>query len=133
MPPPRVTAFPNCSPFPTEDAAALDACFDVILDGFTDYTIDQRGDVGSFVRLASINAIERCFAQFGRGASAETTAFDQARLDTTISLLLKQILERFDRMREAAGATLQRMVALAGTGASEQPFIRGANLLDFLS
>ncbi|KAL8277086.1 hypothetical protein RQP46_010514 [Phenoliferia psychrophenolica] len=38
-------------------AVNLPVLLDRLLDGFTDYTIDQRGDVGSWVRLATISAV----------------------------------------------------------------------------
>ena len=72
-----------------------------------DYTIDNRGDVGSWVREAAMGALVRCLAaartvQVAHGGppvSGELTA-------RVFAGLLKQALEKIDRVRGAAGAHL---------------------------
>lgn len=80
------------------------SAFDVIVAGFKDYTRDQRGDVGSWVRLASIGAVGACIPALGG------RLLDQKRLDQTVAALLKMGVERLDGVREAAGKTLEELV-----------------------
>lgn len=107
------------------------SALDTILAGFGDYTVDQRGDVGSWVRLVSIAAVECTFAALARGSSrlAQLSLFDQDQLDVAVSSLLKQAVERLDKLREAAGQALERMFGLeAARSMAEQPMLRAPAL-----
>lgn len=76
-----------------------------MLAGFNDYTVDQRGDVGSWVRLASIDALKRLFTSQSFLEVSNQLQMDQ--IESAWACLLKQSLERLDKVREAAGNALQ--------------------------
>ena len=84
------------------------AILETIIAGFDDYTNDQRGDVGSWVRLASIASISKILPL------AQGDLLTQERLDRIVASLLKQTVERLDNVREAAGVLLE---SIAGTAA----------------
>ena len=68
-----------------------------LLAGLDDYTADQRGDVGSWVRLASIEALRRTF---------DETTLPPTLRDAVLGAVLKQSVERIDPLRVAARALL---------------------------
>lgn len=77
-----------------------------MLAGFEDYTVDQRGDVGSWIRLASIDALCRFFSS--ESYSEVIKQLQQTQIESAWACLLKQSLERLDKVREAAGNALQK-------------------------
>lgn len=88
---------------------------EAILMGFEDYTVDQRGDVGSWVRLASLKAIRSCLP-----SQIEFQKTTQSLVDRCISCALKQLVERLDNVREMAAAALVTIIDSTprpGTGA----------------
>ena len=94
-----------------------------IIAGFDDYTNDQRGDVGSWVRLAAIASISNLFAAaFER--LVEMDLLTQERLDRIVAALLKQGVERLDNVREASGVVLE-MIAGAVAVQSSKVELRG--------
>ncbi|GAA5901009.1 hypothetical protein JCM8208_007589 [Rhodotorula glutinis] len=97
------------------DPSLLSSTLDTLLLGFTDYTTDQRGDVGSWVRTATVGALS---ALVRAGVVRE-----QGVVDRAVASMAKLAVERLDGVREAAGRALMEMwegVAAAraeGTGA----------------
>lgn len=85
----------------------IDAIFGTILEAFKDYTVDQRGDVGSWIRIAAIHAIARCLG--GEQSFLLSLPSILCRVDEAISSLLKQGVERLDKVREVAGSALQQV------------------------
>ncbi|KIJ54812.1 hypothetical protein M422DRAFT_24702 [Sphaerobolus stellatus SS14] len=80
------------------------------LKGLQDYTFDERGDVGSWIRMASIRGLALTIIfLFDIAESKETTTFNLAEwlpLDTyheAIGGILKQGVERLDNVRKHAG------------------------------
>ena len=76
-----------------------------------DYCVDNRGDVGSWVREAAMDAIPDLAAAAqaaGGGETSGTLRPDRAR--EIVSALLKQAAEKIDRVRAAAGAALASML-----------------------
>jgi hypothetical protein len=75
---------------------------------FTDYSTDQRGDVGSWVRTATmdlVNYLLPCISKL------DTVSDQQPYLNITsttyfIGALLKQSVERIDKVRSSAGKVL---------------------------
>ena len=73
--------------------------------------MDNRGDVGSWVREAAMDAIPDLAAAAqaaGGGETSGTLRPDRAR--EIVSALLKQAAEKIDRVRAAAGAALASML-----------------------
>ena len=99
-----------------------------------DYAVDNRGDVGSWVREAAMDALERCtFILCRRDIAALRTApasgheselsvmevnssssadqlFDSGIAQDLIAGIAKQAVEKIDKMREIAIKTLQRIL-----------------------
>ncbi|TPX61395.1 hypothetical protein SpCBS45565_g07278 [Spizellomyces sp. 'palustris'] len=78
--------------------------------GLLDYNTDSRGDVGSWVRQASIQAFER-IVPLSVASTASLPSDGTAYMTQDIALgiicnLCQQSVEKIDRMREAAGKTL---------------------------
>lgn len=80
-----------------------------------DYTTDQRGDVGSWVRLATIKGIRDLIVHFRESAFPEA-AIRQKWLPTQLfhdilGGLAKQMVERMDHVRAEAGVHLLQLYA----------------------
>ncbi|KAL0073909.1 armadillo-type protein [Phycomyces blakesleeanus] len=76
----------------------------------TDYSIDQRGDVGSWVRVASMECLHYLIP---RVAGLDTPGSKYLTKDDTgrvISALLKQGVERIDRVRASAGVVVNDFI-----------------------
>ena len=89
-----------------------------------DYCMDNRGDVGSWIREAAMDAVPflvaAAQATVGSRNDAETISSDEtsaneskqtptlhvSRVTEIVSVLLKQAAEKIDRVRSAAGASL---------------------------
>jgi hypothetical protein len=81
------------------------------LDGFEDYSIDARGDIGSWVREASMKGVEEFL--FSEKFNALDFLTDSEKTDFSrklISKLCRQSVERIDRVREVAGRLLFRIL-----------------------
>lgn len=87
---------------------ALTSCLD-------DYTVDSRGDVGSWIRISACESLLPVF---------KYTSHDN--LNLTIGKLLRLSVEKMDRVRIAAGQTL-RTLALqwAEADATLRIFVEG--------
>ncbi|RUP45119.1 armadillo-type protein [Jimgerdemannia flammicorona] len=84
-----------------------------LLAGLEDYSTDQRGDVGSWIREASMRALGLLVplvARLDLLGAAEDAYLSQATCLDVISGLLKQSVERIDRTRVCAGAVLYDVV-----------------------
>ena len=79
---------------------------DALLDGLTDYTSDERGDVGSWVRISCVKGLTS-FSQtlFSRASSLPDLAgyLPPEKFDDAIAGVLKQGVERLDNVRQIAG------------------------------
>ena len=104
-----------------------------LLKALDDYSVDNRGDVGSWVREAAMNGLERCTyilckrdsvgltGRSGRVDSAlelqnsddinQLQSLYDANLATSIVAgISKQAVEKMDKLREAAAKVLQRLL-----------------------
>ena len=98
-----------------------------------DYCVDNRGDVGSWVREAAMDAIPDLVAaaRVAAGDDAETgktgaetsETLRPERVNEIVSALLKQAAEKIDRVRAAAGAALT--LTLRGDEARARAPLRG--------
>jgi len=97
-----------------------------------DYSVDNRGDVGSWVREAAMDGLERCSyilckrdtmgCQNKGEAHLQVSEHDAFREDQIIPLfdadlatnlvsgIVKQAVEKMDKLREAAAKGLQRIL-----------------------
>eukprot|EP00249_Psilotum_nudum_P020538 c27747_g1_i1 orf=323-4195(+) len=120
-----------------------------LLNALEDYAVDNRGDVGSWVREASMEGIEQCsyilcnvstlldmaacqmtagedmedatatsvvdkdlhhFKESCLDSQPKGSVFDADLATRIVGGLVKQIMEKIDRVREVAGRTLQKIV-----------------------
>jgi hypothetical protein len=98
-----------------------------ILAALKDYCVDNRGDVGSAVRQAAMEAGE----QLCQLMSQEASVLEPARLSAEFmhgyfGALTGQAAEKIDRVREQAGTTIVRLLQ------SKQPVILGIPHREFL-
>lgn len=88
---------------------------DAMLDGLTDYTSDERGDVGSWVRIACIKGLT-AFAKilFPAAPSLDSLAhyLPSVKYHDAIGGILKQGVERLDNVRQLAGECFMRLLVL---------------------
>jgi hypothetical protein len=75
--------------------------------GMNDYSYDSRGDVGSWIRAASIEGINKAFAM-AKHPSIEIT---ESKRHEMIGFVLLSCLEKIDRIRENAGKVLYALLA----------------------
>jgi hypothetical protein len=131
--------FPLSAPVPHQllGPVVREQVMDVLLKALDDYAIDNRGDVGSWVREATMDALKRCsFLLFletngkctkvepGRspgeieatgltetsGFTRSGPLFDKEIAVKVIGGLAKQGVEKIDRVRDVAGRTLQHLL-----------------------
>ena len=92
--------------------AVLEACCTCLKD----YSMDNRGDVGSWVREAAMLALERLVplvvARDAQRGSHELAWLSDALVKRILDALVQQLCEKIDRIRLRAGATLRALVAL---------------------
>lgn len=88
---------------------------DALLDGLTDYTSDERGDVGSWVRIACVKGLTT-FAETMFGHARELPNFPEyfpaSRYHDAVGGILKQGVERLDNVRQQAGECFLRLLRL---------------------
>ncbi|GAA6037600.1 hypothetical protein JCM8097_006134 [Rhodosporidiobolus ruineniae] len=89
-------------------ASLLPSALDALLLGFSDYTTDQRGDVGSWVRISTLTAWSTLLS------TLPADKLGQDLVDRVVARMLKQAVERLDNVREVAGAALMRVWEAAG-------------------
>lgn len=83
------------------------------LSCLSDYTVDQRGDVGSWVRLAALAALRQYVVQAISALPPSQPVLEllpQARLDEVVGGMAKQAVEKLDNVREVAGRCLLEVV-----------------------
>ncbi|KAH8104609.1 TBCD protein [Cristinia sonorae] len=94
-------------------SAVVCEMFDALLAGLKDYTTDERGDVGSWIRVACIKGlVDMSIALLSNGAHIQhfEENFPPAKFHEAIAGILKQGVERLDNVREAAGVQLLRLL-----------------------
>ncbi|XP_068669774.1 tubulin-folding cofactor D-like [Aristolochia californica] len=87
-----------------------------LLKALDDYSVDNRGDVGSWVREVAMDGLERCTYILCNEESLrlETDGtfalFDETLVTNVIGGILKQAVEKIDKLRDMAGKILQRLL-----------------------
>lgn len=96
-----------CETFGKESIVSLNVntIFETFLYGTEDYSCDSRGDVGSFVREASYNALYR----FTNLVKDDLLTIEM--LNTFVSCLMKQSLEPLDKLREYSSDILIKLIS----------------------
>jgi len=90
----------------------INSIVDALLGGLKDYTIDERGDVGSWVRIVSIQGLTEISLLFFSIASSipEFESYFPPKKYVTIAAgILKQGVERLDNVRQTAGACFMKL------------------------
>ncbi|KAI0031394.1 TBCD protein [Vararia minispora EC-137] len=122
------------APLPTVLAASQTAAlFDALIGGLEDYTVDERGDVGSWARIACLRGLPAFVA---RAASCPDFAdrLPPARYHAAVAGVLKQGVERLDNVRQQAGEAIGVLLKAPLPDVAEpEPWrIRGVELLHAL-
>lgn len=87
----------------------VETIFRTLILGTRDYGVDNRGDVGSWVREAAIKALHR-FAIMICNSEQSDRLFTPAIAAGLVSAVLKQANERIDKVRAVAGGILQDLI-----------------------
>lgn len=92
--------------------------FEALSKGLDDYTSDQRGDVGSWIRIACLQGASTVVASILRQPQPEKwLTVDQYR--GVLGKVLKLAAERIDGVRRAAGDALREIIILDGPQGKE--------------
>ena len=89
---------------------------DALLGGLDDYTIDERGDVGSWVRMVCIQGLTSISELLFRDSGLIPdfySYFPPQKYHAAISGILKQGVERLDNVRQQAGACFMKILNLS--------------------
>jgi hypothetical protein len=102
--------------------------------GLDDYTMDERGDVGSWVRMACIQGLASIFEDLFRvsGSIPEFANYLPAqRYHSVVARILRQGVERLDNVRQIAGHCLLRLfrIPLPNVSHQEEWRIKGSELM----
>ena len=88
---------------------------DALLDGLTDYTSDERGDVGSWVRIACVKGLASFIRTLFMQAATLPSLSDYLpplSFHNAIGGILKQGVERLDNVRQQAGESFVDLLSL---------------------
>ena len=89
---------------------------DALLGGLDDYTIDERGDVGSWIRIVCIQGLTSTSELLFRDARSIPdfdSYFPPQKYHAAIAGILKQGVERLDNVRQQAGACFMKFLTLS--------------------
>ncbi|OAX38758.1 ARM repeat-containing protein [Rhizopogon vinicolor AM-OR11-026] len=131
---PKIIA--NVLPRLTEylDAEHMCGVLDVLDGGLDDYTMDERGDVGSWVRMACIQGLTSIFEALFRvsgGVPEFASYLPSEKYHSVIARILRQGVERLDNVRQIAGECLLRLfrIPLPSIPRQEEWRIKGSELM----
>jgi hypothetical protein len=91
------------------------ALFDALDSGLEDYTTDERGDVGSWIRIACIRALSSVIEDLFRisGNLPDFPSFlPPHRYHAAIGRILRQGVERLDNVRQISGECFMHILKL---------------------
>ncbi|KAG6850743.1 hypothetical protein H0H93_009366 [Arthromyces matolae] len=95
--------------------SVIASIFQSLLHGLDDYSIDQRGDVGSWIRVACMQSLTTTIEVLmhnARTSAALHTYLPPSIIRSAVSGILKQGVERLDNVRQAAGECFLRLLYL---------------------
>ena len=88
-------------------------CFDAFLEGLKDYTTDERGDVGSWIRCSCVLGLSK-FVQILFAHSKSLQNFVEylppEKYHAAIGGILKQGVERLDNVRQQTGIQFMKLL-----------------------
>ncbi|KDQ11508.1 hypothetical protein BOTBODRAFT_457108 [Botryobasidium botryosum FD-172 SS1] len=87
--------------------------FEAFISGLDDYTTDERGDVGSWIRLACIEgvgSVSQCFLENSGTLQPFEDWLPLNSYHEAIGRILKQGVERLDNVRQKAGEQIMTIV-----------------------
>ena len=87
-----------------EDEKAIDTIFHSLFLALNEYTIDNRGDIGAWVREASMNALYKLTITIPQ------ELLDEAKVHAVVCGLLQQAVEKIDRTRALAGKLFCKII-----------------------
>lgn len=87
-----------------EGEKALDTIFHCLFLALNEYTIDNRGDIGAWVREAAMNALYKLIVAMPKELLDEKIVHD------VVSGLLQQAVEKIDRTRALAGKLFCKII-----------------------
>jgi hypothetical protein len=99
----------------------VNALVDALLGGLDDYTIDERGDVGSWIRMVCIQGLTLISELLFRDAPSIPDFdgyFPPQKYHAAIAGILKQGVERLDNVRQQAGACFMKFLTLSAPSVS---------------
>ncbi|PWA61400.1 ARM repeat superfamily protein [Artemisia annua] len=112
-----LTSTTECSGLEPDEATSLfimikTAVMQSLFNALEDYSVDNRGDVGSWVRTAAMNGLEKvtfilCKREKAVGSES---LFDADIATSLVGGIVKQAVEKMDRLREVAAKVLQRIL-----------------------
>ena len=91
------------------------ALFDALDSGLDDYTTDERGDVGSWIRIACIRALSSVIEDLFSisGSLPDFSSFlPPHRYHAAIGRILRQGVERLDNVRQISGECFMHILKL---------------------
>ncbi|WWD22528.1 hypothetical protein CI109_107021 [Kwoniella shandongensis] len=104
----------------------LTAILKAILAALNDYTTDQRGDVGSWVRIASLNALGRVISNL----EPPTNLVDATFFESIVGGIIKQSVEKLESVRAEAALALASLNESGWSwGAKGKTMVRSVKLL----
>lgn len=87
-----------------EDEKAIDTIFHSLFLALNEYTVDNRGDIGAWVREASMNALYKLTITIPH------ELLDEAKVHAVVCGLLQQAVEKIDRTRALAGKLFCKII-----------------------
>lgn len=109
--------------------------YKVLFIGLDDYTTDERGDVGSRVRIASIQGLTTVSLTLLNLVKSDPAFFEYIPADlyqAAIAGILKQGVERLDNVRQQAGESIIRLLKCPPPSDSDPWKFRGEQLFEEL-
>jgi hypothetical protein len=93
--------------------------FDALLVGLDDYSTDERGDVGSWIRIACVQGLAT-FSEILLTMPAAADTLEEylpaTRFHVAAAGILKQGVERLDNVRQQAGEQFYRLLRIPLSG-----------------
>ncbi|KAI7993876.1 Tubulin-folding cofactor D [Camellia lanceoleosa] len=109
----KIVILKLCSACAVEDKPE-DRIFEArtLFKALDDYSVDNRGDVGSWVREAAMDGLERCTYILCKRHSMNLRCirFDANLATSLVGGIVKQAVEKMDKIRERATKVLQRIL-----------------------
>ena len=88
-------------------------CLDAFLEGLTDYTTDERGDVGSWIRISCViglSTFTQILLTHSKSLPNFIEYFPPEKYHAGIGGILKQGVERLDNVRQQTGAQFVKLL-----------------------